>query len=472
MALPDKDTMAAIAVTRFGLGARPGEIEAAKSDPRAWLKSQITSGPADQPAGNLPDSAHRVVANHDAMADRMASRARATSPTVSAPPPSPMMAAGDAAGLQEEFMARAQLAASSGAAFRERWAMFWSNHFTVSAAKGELRPLPGPFEREAIRPRVFGRFENLALASSRHPGMLFYLDQAQSVGPDSQIARSPGSDQRESIDGAKLGLNENFARELMELHTVGVDGGYHQVDVTELARAMTGWSVGGVQDGGMAGRYMFRSTAHEPGERTVMGKHYRDTGETQAVSIMVDLANHPATARRLARKLVIHFVSDDPSPALVSKLEAVLVSSKGDLGQVAAVLIDADEAWALQPAKFKTPYEFIISAHRALGSAPTDASTLIQPLAGLGQPAFAAPSPKGWPEQAANWASPDGLIKRLAWSETFAEQTAPGPREPIKIAQEALGARLTAPTSTAILAAESRPQALAILFMSPEFQRR
>ncbi len=471
MALPDNDTMAAIAVTRFGLGARPGEIDAAKGDPRGWLKSQITAGPADQPPGDLPDSAHRVVANHDAMAERMASRSRPAASTSPGLAPSPMMAGGDAGGLQEEFMARAQLAAGASASFRERWVMFWANHFTVSAAKGEMRPLPGPFEREAIRPRVFGRFENLALASSRHPGMLFYLDQAQSVGPDSLMARSPAKD-AVSIDGAKMGLNENFARELLELHTVGIAAGYRQADVTELARALTGWSVGGVQEGGQAGRYMFRPTAHEPGERAVMGKRYRDTGETQAVSIMVDLAGHPATARRIARKLAIHFVSDDPSPVLIGELEKAFTASNGDLGQVAGALIDADEAWAPQAVKFKTPYEFIISAHRALGVAPANAGAIIQPLAGMGQSAFAAPSPKGWPEEAANWASPDGLIKRLNWAEDFAQQVSGGSREPIRIAQETLGARLGPATGAAILAAESRPEALAILLMSPEFQRR
>jgi uncharacterized protein (DUF1800 family) len=469
VALPDKDTLAAIAVTRFGLGARPGELEAAKSDPKGWLKSQITSGPADQPPGNLPDSAQRVVANHDAMANRMTGQtARNSAPAA----PSMQMGAGDASGLQDEFMARAQLAANTAAPFRERWALFWANHFTVSAAKGMLRPLPGPFEREAIRPHAFSRFESLTKASSRHPGMLFYLDQAQSAGPDSALAQQAGRTTTGDPAAAKLGLNENLAREILELHTVGLEAGYHQTDVTEFARAMTGWSVGGVQEGWQAGRYMYRPSAHEPGDRTVMKKVYRNTGETQALSIIVDLAGHSATARRLARKLAIHFVADDSSPVLVGKLEKAFISSGGDLAVVAGALIDADEAWEPQPAKFKTPYEFIISANRALGVSPSSPTLLVQPLTQMGQQPFAAPSPKGWPDDTATWASPDGLIKRLAWAEAFTQETSISAREPIKVAQDSLGARLTPSTAAAILGAESRPEAVAILFMSPEFQRR
>jgi uncharacterized protein (DUF1800 family) len=511
VALPDKDTMAAIAVTRFGLGARPGELEAAKNDPKAWLKAQITRGPADQPPGDLPNSAEAMIAYREAQAARKALQAAQGNPTparpglpmaaLPAPTPQamrqqlqaqPSAAAmselararaviGDGAGIQDEFTARAQLASSTDAPFRERWVMFWANHFTVSATKGAARPLVGPFEREVIRPNAFGRFEDMLVLSSSHPAMLFYLDQAQSTGPNSPRAQQAERARNRNPNAQKIGLNENLAREIMELHTVGVGAGYTQNDVTEFARAMTGWSVGTQNEGLQYGKFTYREQTHEPGERTVMGKKYRDTGGTQALAIIKDLAAHPATARHVARKLAVHFVSDDPPANLVTKLEQAFISSKGDLNRVANTLVDADEAWAPAPAKFKTPYEFIISAHRSLGVAPLAAAPrpqqsaqqmVLQPLSQMGQPPFAAASPKGWAEDTSTWASPDGLIKRLNWSQVYAPQVAMGPREPMTVAQDALGKRLTNPTVMALAAAESRPEALTILFMSPEFQRR
>ncbi len=501
MALPDKDTMAAIAVTRFGLGARPGELEAASSNPKAWLKNQLTLGQADQPVGDLPDSATRFVSYRQAQQERQALlranpaataqasaqaaaagdktsktdvAARVLSQTTGVPMAAAkaQVAVADATGLQDEFLARAELGANVAAPFRERWVLFWANHFTVSATKGQARPLVGPFEREVIRPNAFGKFENMALMSSSHPGMLFYLDQAQSVGPDSMRAQQAERARKRNPNAGKQGLNENLAREIMELHTVGVDAGYKQADVTEFARAMTGWSVGGQADIDRDGKFIYRPATHEPGDRTIMGRHYGDTGGTQAMNIIKDLAAHPATARHIARKLAIHFVSDEPNPVLVSKLERAFIDSKGDLGQVASALIDADEAWAPTASKFKNPYEFVVSAHRALGVAPSRPQQVINPLNQLGQPPFQAPSPKGWAEDIGSWAAPDALIKRLTWAQNFAAQVSGGPREPMKVAQDALGQRLTTPTATAIASAESRNEALTVLFMSPEFQRR
>ena len=512
MALPDKDTMAAIAVTRFGLGARPGELEKAKIDPRGWLKAQITRGAADQPPGQLANSAERTIAYREQLQARQQAQRQQANAAPARPGAAPQAAGaaqrqqmqqqpqmvpgqpnmqmqaqpqGDGTGLQEEFIARAQLAASTEAPFRERWVLFWANHFTVSATKGQTRPLAGPFEREVIRPTAFGRFEDMTILSSSHPGMLLYLDQAQSTGPNSPRARNaenarvrarnPGQQQQ------RIGLNENLTREIMELHTLGVNGGYSQADVTEFANAMTGWGVGNPTDGAQNAKFIYRAQNHEPGERTIMGKRYRDTGGTQALEIIKDLANHPSTARHLARKLAVHFVSDDPPASLVTKLEQAFIRSKGDLNAVANALIDADEAWAPAQGKFKTPYEFIISAHRTLGVTPQAVSPqpqqnaqriVLQPLSQMGQPPFAAPSPKGWAEDTSTWASPDGLIKRLNWSQIYAPFVAGGPREPMKVAQDALGKRLSSQTSMAILSAESRPEALTILFMSPEFQRR
>lgn len=489
MSMPRSDLMNAIAVTRFGLGARPGELARAQADPRAWLKAQIR-GPVQEPAGNLPDSAARLATFRAYQQQRRAGRlqqAEGDTPQgrarqqriqqiaqVSGQPTdqvAQLVGIAQATGVQEETIARARLAAETDQPFRERWVLFWANHFTVSAAKAQSAPLAGPFEREVIRPHAFGRFAEMLVASSRHPGMLLYLDQAQSVGPASPAVRRQARSGGLGRQNRQPGLNENLAREIMELHTVGVDAGYSQADVTEFARAMTGWSLGNPQQG-ETGRYFYRAAAHEPGVRTVMGKRYADTGEGQAYSIMQDLAAHPATGRHVARKLAVHFVSDDPPAALVDKLADAFTVSGGDLAEVATTLIDADEAWAPDQAKMKTPYELVISAHRALGVSPSRPQQIIPALNALGQPVFRAPSPKGWPDDAQTWAAPDALLKRLTWSEGFAAQVSGGPREPMQVALDAVGSQLRPATLSAILAAESRDEALTLLFMSPEFQRR
>lgn len=465
---------AAIAVTRFGLGARPGELAVAAADPQGWLKAQITQRGADQPQGPLPSGRERY-------SGFLAYRADVRTLKQTAATPKPDGRAMDAAaadqlkaqrqlaraplreGFRDEVLARAHLAATTPAPFRERWALFWGNHFTVSAAKGKAAPLAGAFEREAIRPHVFGRFEDMLVACSTHPGMLTYLDQARSAGPN-----SPGGTRR----GA--GLNENLAREILELHTVGADAGYAQADVTEFARALTGYSIGGERDGQPSvGVALFRPNLHEPGARTVMGRRYTQGDAGQARAILADLAVSPRTADHLARKLAVHFVADAPSPALVAQLSSAYLSSRGDLSVVAAALIDAPEAWAPQAAKFKRPYEFLISSYRAAGVTPSAAEPdLIQALTVLGERPLSAPQPNGWSEQASDWAAPDAIVKRLTWASRFAASRTPTNIAPVEVADAALGSRLTPPTRTAIARAETRPEAMTLLLMSPEFQRR
>jgi uncharacterized protein (DUF1800 family) len=365
-----------------------------------------------------------------------------------------------------DLQGRLWLGANTDAPFRERWALFWANHFTVSGVKGITANLIGPFEQEAIRPRVFGRFEDLLVASSSHPAMLLYLDQAQSIGPDSLAGA------RASRNGRHVGLNENLAREIMELHTVGVEAGYSQADVTEFARAMTGWSIGAERENPeQAGRFVFRDNAHEPGARVIMGRRYGDTGYEQARAVMRDLAASPHTAHHLATKIARHFVADDPPPSLTARLTAAYLDSHGDLAVVARSLVTAPETWAPQAEKFKTPYEFVVSSWRAAGTSPDDIARIAPVMASMGQRAFAAPSPKGWPDDTASWTAPDGIVKRMAWSETFA-QSAVGERDPETLAQNALGARLSPLAAKTIARAETRAEGLSILLMSPEFQRR
>ncbi|HEX7761353.1 MAG TPA: DUF1800 family protein [Caulobacteraceae bacterium] len=462
----DRNMQAAIAATRFGLGARPGQIEACKGDPEGWLTGQIRPAGADQPQTNPATAAQRVAEFRDYAQEKRFEKRDGSFDKTNRTDPVKMAARLLRDDAAVDFLARVRLAAATDADFRERWTLFWCNHFTVSATKLATATVVGPFEQEAIRPHVFGRFQDMLLASATHPAMLLYLDQAQSIGPDSFAAG------RMSRNGKKAGLNENLAREIMELHTVGVGAGYTQADVTEFARAMTGYSIGGLrQDQGEPGRFLFRAGAHEPGSRTVMGKTYSQPDGEQARAVMKDLAASPHTARHVAVKLASHFVADDPPPALVARLERSYLDTRGDLAALARTLVASPEAWDSEARKFKTPYEFMVSSWRAAGTAPDSLAGVAPVLNSMGQKAFSAPSPKGWPEEAAVWCAPDAIIKRMAWSEGFAAG-AIGDRDPSQLARDALGARLTSLAATAIARAETRPEGLAILLMSPEFQRR
>jgi uncharacterized protein (DUF1800 family) len=476
VAYPSDTLSAAIAVTRFGLGARPGEIADVARDPRGWLLDQIRPAGADQPQAGADTAADRLAAFREYQQGRPRRRRNADGTMADA---DKVQAAEDFRqayrrmvrdGTAMDFLARAQLGATTHAGFRERWTLFWCNHFTVSGLKVLTSTVVGPFEQEAIRPNVFGRFEDLLKASTAHPGMLIYLDQETSIGPSSEAAAVLA--RRRAMSKRPVGLNENLAREILELHTVGVGGGYAQADVTEFARALTGWSVGAFRDGEEQwGRFVFRTAAHEPGARTVMGKTYPAGEAEQAAAVLTDLAAHPATARHLSRKIAAHFVADEPPPALTARLEKAWLGSGGDLSVVARALVEAPEAWAPAPAKLKTPYEFLISSWRSVGGKPGAPQHLTGPLLGLGQRAFAAPSPKGWSDEAITWAAPDAIVKRMSWSEDFAAATA-GELDTNAVAEGALGARLTPAVKTAVARAESREEALAILLMSPEFQRR
>ena len=467
MSLPSKDMMAAIAVTRFGLGARPGEIEAAKADPQGWLTAQIRREGADVPRDGGESASIRFEQMREYQQQRRMERQKKDGEDATQANAKAFNAA--QRDLREkvaaDFLARAQLGAGTPAAFRERWTLFWANHFTVSATKQITSVLVGPFEREAIRPYVFGGFENLLVASSTHPAMLTYLDQAQSIGPNSRAA---GLVARRNNRGA--GLNENLAREILELHTVGIDAGYRQADVTEFARALTGFSIGREQDD-RAGAFVFRDNAHEPGARTILGRHYGEQGMKQGLSVLKDLAADPRTARHVCGKIARHFVADTPPPSLVARLEKRWIATGGDLGAVAKALVESPEAWDPTPAKFKTPYEYTLSTWRLIGAEPSAIERLAPILTGLGQKPFSAPSPKGWAEDAQTWAAPDALIKRMQWAQGFAAAVADR-TDPNALAASALGQRLTPAVAKAVSRAETRREAFALLVMSPEFLRR
>jgi uncharacterized protein (DUF1800 family) len=460
MTRPDLSLQAAIAAGRFGLGARPGEIDAAQADPQGWLIAQIQPQGGDIPqalgGGALPSCQDRfaLVASCKAV-----QKAAGLDDVVRNAAFKPLND-----GFADEIMSRFWLGAVTRSPFRERWALFWANHFSVSANKGQdVMAVVGAFDREAIRPHVFGTFGDLLVASSQHPAMLLYLDQSQSIGPTSAAG----------LKRHGAGLNENLGREIMELHSLGADAGYTQADVTEFARALTGWSVAqGNVPPDQLGRFVYRPNIHEPGPRTIFGRSYAPGQQAQAEGVLRDFAANPHTAEHLARQIAIHFVADDPPPALVARLKRGYLDSRGDLSHVARVLITAPEAWAAQPAKLKTPYEFMVSSYRAADIGPSDPrKDVLNPLSGLGHRPYTAPQPNGWSDQATDWASPDAMIKRLSYAQGFAGAHTPM-ADPLQVAQAALGARLHPATYTTLKRAETRQEAFAILLMSPEFQRR
>lgn len=498
----------AIAATRFGLGARLGEIRTASSDARGWLKAQVRPDAGMIPADGLL-SAKNVIENR---VDEYGQR-----------PPMPpemqkdekvsarvkeirMQALKEAReGLQKEVLARATRANTTADPFAERWVRFWSNHFTVAAKNAQMIGLVGPFEREAIRPHVFGPFNMLLGASSFHPAMLTYLDAARSFGPSTEIAKR-----------RKIGLNENLAREILELHTLGVDTGYTQADVIEFAKALTGWTIGGPQTmrlatlgagpgqglGGGKGRLrqaarangalspgaagdnaigetIFVEPLHEPGARTVLAKSYAGGAKTQAAMILDDLARRPATAHHIARKLARHFIADDPPPAAVAKIEAAFTQSHGDLAHVAKTIVDLPEAWNATPQKFKTPDELLISVARATGGLPTDRNgaraafgDMRAVYQSLGQQPFGAPSPAGWPDDTAAWSGSDAVMKRLEWANSVSRRLMTGGLSPTGFLDLSLGPIAGDATRKAVSRAESAEQGFTIALMSPEFQRR
>jgi uncharacterized protein (DUF1800 family) len=361
-----------------------------------------------------------------------------------------------------EALARLQRAVLADCGFTERLVAFWSNHFCISANKGELaRMWAGSFEREAIRPFVLGRFGDMLRAVEQHPAMLFFLDNQQSLGPDSRAGQN-----------RKRGLNENLAREIMELHTLGVDGGYTQEDVTSLARIITGWTFAGRQGLiGTPGTFVFNTNAHQPGPQRLLGKVYEANGVAQGIAALADIARHPSTAKFIATKFVRHFVADDPPPALVARLQGVFQKSDGDLTALSVALVDSDEAWQVPLTKLRSPYEFLVAAGRLLARVPDDPGPYLGSLNLLGQPLWSPAGPNGFPDSNAAWAAPEGMKLRLDIAAQVAARVG-NSIDPRDLLEFAAADAASAETRRTIERAESRQQALALLLMSPEFQRR
>ncbi|NML05541.1 DUF1800 domain-containing protein [Sphingomonas sp. G-3-2-10] len=526
---------ASIALNRFGLGVRAGEPPV--TDPKRWLTGQFDRYDArPAPIAGLPSTS--VIAGN--LADYLADvreqqrerrqsgdmpqrpgqqRRRAagyTPPAASGTDPAMTMQDGTEPGapmrrrnapMQDMPMAEGQdmprdpvqqarqfarrqgrdyyagavtarclASLDTPAPFVERMVHFWANHFAVSADKLTVVGLSGQLEFDAVRPHVLGKFRDMLFAVERHPAMLLYLDQAQSVGPNSvagQVAQRRQARQQP-------GLNENLAREIMELHTLGVRTVYTQADVTEFARAMTGWTVSGLGRGagarfagvdGNPGDFVFADRIHEPGARTILGKQWPQQGYAQASAVLDMLATHPATAKHIATKLARHFAGDDPPPALVAKLERSFLATGGDLPSLYRALIDAPEAWAPKPAKFRTPWDWTIASYRALGTRELQPLAAQNLLRQLGQPVWQPGSPAGWDDVAASWAGPDAIMRRVEAAERMAQRTRDTLDARARAAELFPGA-LSPSTAQAIARAESPGQGVALMLVAPEFMRR
>jgi len=473
-----KKAVAALALNRFGLGPRLGSIAAIAADPRAALLADLDRPRAGELAApGLPSSAQAFRTVADANAERRARQitmAKAEEAKAQAEPsmreggvPTANAAATKMAteavpnpGRQiylNEAKARIDAALGSEVGFAERLVWFWSNHFCISADK--IQSMSGAYEREAVRPHILGRFQDMLEAAESHPAMLFYLDNTVSIGPNSVAG----------INRTR-GLNENLAREILELHTLGVRSVYTQEDVSRFANVLTGWTLLPAADNpDHGGEFAFNRRLHEPGAQTILGQVYSEGGVEQGKAVLHDLARHPATAKHVAGKLTRHFIADEPAPALVESLARTFQDTAGDLKEVAKALVASDEAWSLPPTKLKRPSEWVTAMVRAGGGTTADPRRFTAGQASLGEPLWRPPSPKGYADDEASWI--DGMGQRLDIAHTYAERVA-GALDPRFVIDSVLEGTVSAKTTQAVVRAESRQQALALLFMSPEFQRR
>lgn len=474
---------AAIAMNRFGLGARAAQTSPDR--PKSWLLDQLTNYNATPSVIASQPSRRDIAAAYQAYRakSRMMRKAEKNEP-----------AGYDNAAAEEQRKitrralrdtyasavgARLSAAVNSEADFAERLVHFWSNHFAVSADNLQTTVWAGNYEFEAIRPNILGRFKDLLGAAIAHPAMLVFLDQAQSIGPNSAVAQRVARRRNR-----ELGLNENLAREILELHTLGVRTGYSQADVTEFARALTGMTVAGITEGPIGrlsrgqevGDIFFLDAIPEPGSRQIMDKTYDGDGSAQVQAIISDLSTHPATARHIATKLARHFVSDRPPPALVTRLESSFLKTGGDLPALYQILVEAPEAWPDQwnagAAKFKSPWEWVISSLRAVDSDRLPGNgNMIAVFRQMGQPIWKPGSPAGYIDNNATWTGGSALIRRVELAARIARRNGRN-IDARSLASQILPGVLSLNTIENIAGAESSDQGLSLLLASPEFLRR
>ncbi len=459
-----------IAANRFGLGIQPGEHTSIEKDPKGWLSAQIPRANRLPPRFSQLSSSAQLIEMGDA--DNRQRNSFQQDGEITAAEQLQIRAAQRLATalMRNHANQRLAVAIESDTPFAERLVRFWSNHFSVTLTNNKPTTVYAglAYENETIRANMNRRFEDMLLSVASHPVMLTYLDNTISLGPNSVLGRQ-----------RNRGLNENLAREMLELHSVGANGGYTQADVIALARMLTGWSVNLPTNTAArpdlqtpAGSLYYNARAHEPGTQQFLGKSYVDNGQQQAVTAIRDLANHPSTAVFIARKLARHFIADQPPESVVIRLAQVFRDSRGDLASLHKALIDLDEAWDPRLQKLKSAEDFVVSTARALpGITLTDEvlGILNDTLGNFNQTPFSAPSPAGWPEQAEHWGGPDALIKRLEFINmvTSAVGTDFDAREIV-----ALILPPNPGLQSAVRRAESKTQALTLLLASPQFQWR
>lgn len=492
--MPDLD-FAALAAHRFGFGPRPGELDAIAGDPRGWVKSQIgrAAAPPAQIAA-LPSAEDDLLAFGRWLARRRLNNGNGARIEARAERRGMTKEELRRLSVEEDFIenfrtrvtraveARVEAALTSQTPVHERLVHFWSNHFTVSAAKPGAVAMPPSFEKEAIRPHVGGRFADMLLASTKHPGMIVYLDNWLSIGPNSRIGQNPNRGRRLPGGGRPSGINENLAREVLELHTLGVNGGYTQADVQALAAIITGWTYVRprlrdlvndtvvTRTGGQL--FEFDGDAHEPGPKTLLNRTYAQTGVAQGEAALGDLARHASTARFIATKLCRHYIADDPPPAAVARVERAFRDSEGDLRETMEVLVDSPETWKTPFAKFKRPEEYAISVLRAANARDLPPGAGIAALTVMGQRPYHASGPDGWADTADAWLTADLVLKRIEFAQAYAERIARADIDPARLGRACLGGLMNEDTETAIRRAESPAQGFTLLFGAPEMQRR
>jgi uncharacterized protein (DUF1800 family) len=473
----DAKGAAALALHRFGLGPRAGTIAAIASDPRGALLAELETPGAGQAIGygllTASQAARAAFAfaqkrQAQQIAARMTEEQRLATgvqpmemkteePSMAAPQPAAAPQPDPAQqNIFREVKARLDAAMMAEIGFVERLVWFWSNHFCVS--RDIVNNMSGGYEREAIRAHVLGRFGGMLQAVESHPAMLVYLDNFRSIGPS-------------SVAGLinKTGLNENLAREILELHTLGVRSVYTQDDVLRFAKVITGWTIRPMAtDPDHGNEFVFNARLHEPGPQTVIGKTYAQEDVEQGRAVLADLARHPATAAHVARKLARHFSADEPADALVQRLAKRFLDTDGDLKELAKALVEAPETWDAQRLKLKRPSEWLISAWRAIGVAPEPRRAL-DSQGYLGERLWRPVSPKGFSDEQSAWI--DGLAQRLDVANRIGELVA-ARIEPSAFIEIALGPLASEETRRTIARAESRQQGLTLALMAPEFQRR
>jgi len=445
-----KNNRAIIAVNRFGLGASGAELSVAQHDPEQWLLQQLVNPVFDKALGDT-ESAFRVIA------DLKAYKRRSRKGEVNGADAAQMFVKPFRDGL---FKNSIDFSITTDTPFSIRLFDFFSNHFSVSASNQLLAILAPTLERDAIAPNLFGQFADLLIAVEQHPAMLMYLNNEKSVGPNSYLGKR------------SRGLNENLAREILELHTLGRGAGYSLADIRQLAMAISGWSFVGDKGVGKSG-FTFNSRGHEPGIRNVLGIVYSDSGLGQGEAVLRDLARHEKTAQSISYKLAQHLIADEPPKELVAAMTKTWIKTEGNIKAVVTTLVKHPQSWQSQAQKFKTPREFVVSACRAVNSSKVvDQSNLNIALRGLslmGQKPFAAGSPAGYSQLNRDWLGSDALMKRIDWVNLLSRRNR---QDPKSVVGRIFESHLSSLTIKSLAGAESRAQALALLLLSPEFQRR